>query len=228
MKLTHEIFNPNNITFELNNYYFIPFGHRCTSAMITKFASLRKWSLPFDWCAMIYPNMIKDVLENDFKDFIPDVKNNIFTNKYNFTLHHFNTNISEGINEYTRRIDRLRNLINVKERIYFVYVNEDYLYDAKYRETNFIKNTFNQMLELESFLKKRYVNINFTILYFDFVQHEIPANSNIINIVLKSDTYYEIERRRIYTRFRNYCGKLLSEIFNTKFIPGFTQRTFRK
>jgi hypothetical protein len=228
MKLKHEIYNPNNIILELNDYYFIPFGHRCTSAMITKFACLRKWSLPFDWCAIVYPNMIKNVLENDFKDFIPDVKNNIFTNKYNFKLHHFNININEGINEYTRRIDRFRNLIKVKERIYFVYVNEDYLYNVSFRDNNFNKNIFNQMLELESFLKKKYININFTILYFDFVQHQIPKESNIINIVLKSDNYYEIERRKIYRRFRNYCGVLLSEMFNTKFIPVFTIESFRK
>ena len=60
MKLKHEIYNPNSIVLNLEKYFVIPFGPRCTSAMITKFACLRKFSLPFDWCAMIYPQMIKD------------------------------------------------------------------------------------------------------------------------------------------------------------------------
>ena len=228
MKLKHEIYNPNSIVLNFEKYFVIPFGPRCTSAMITKFACLRKISLPFDWCAMIYPQMIKDVIENNFNNFIPNVKNNIFCNKYNFTLHHFNSDIEEGINEYTRRIERFRNLMNVKDKIYFIYVNEDYLYNINFRNINFNNDIFNQMLELESYLKNKYVNLNYTILYFDFIKHDIPKESNIINIVLESNIYYNEEKRKIYRMFRNYCGKLLSEMFKTKFIPRFTIETFRK
>ena len=40
--------NSNIIINNTEDYYLIPFGHRCSSALAIKFASLRKMSLPFD------------------------------------------------------------------------------------------------------------------------------------------------------------------------------------
>ena len=127
--------NPCNIVINnTKNYYLIPFGHRCTSALAIKFASLRKFSLPFDWTGKSFPKKIKNVLENNFKDFIPDVNNNIFVNKYGIRLAHFNKNIEEGIDQYKRRIERFKNIIQEKKKIYFVYINEDYLYNENHRK----------------------------------------------------------------------------------------------
>ena len=99
---------PNIIINNTEDYYVIPFGHRCSSALAIKLASLRKMSLPFDWTIPLFPKKIKNVLENNFEDFIPDVHNNIFHNKYGFYLAHFNNNIDEGIKQYERRIERLK------------------------------------------------------------------------------------------------------------------------
>jgi hypothetical protein len=33
----------------------------------------------------------------DFEDYVPDVHNDIFHNKYDFCLAHFNTNIEKGV-----------------------------------------------------------------------------------------------------------------------------------
>ena len=41
------------------------------------------------------------------------------------------------------------------------------------------------------------------------------AHSNIINIVLKTDTLYNTSQESPYNEFRVYCGKILSELFNT-------------
>jgi len=100
---SHTINNPCLIE---EDYYVVPFGHRCTSALACKYANIRKFSLPFDWTFRLFPKKIKAVLENHFEDFIPDVHNGVFRNKYDIALAHFNPNLDAGIEEYKRRIER--------------------------------------------------------------------------------------------------------------------------
>jgi len=209
--------NPNNLVVEDygDDISVIPFGHRCTSALACKYSNIRKYSLPFDWVMPLFPNKIKNILENKFDDFIPDVCNEVYTNKYDITFHHFNSNVDKGIEEHNRRIERFTKIINENKKIYFVYINEDYLYDEHYREDGFNKNAFNEMLELEKYLKSMYINIEYTILYLDFKHHDVPADSNIINVVLSSTKVYNNRNVSPYEDFRNYCGKILSELFNT-------------
>lgn len=222
---SHVINNPNNFVIK-NDYVVIPFGHRCSSALACKYANIRKFSLPFDWTIPLFPNKIQKVLENNFNDFIPDVHNGIFHNKYGFTLAHFNLNINNGIEEYKRRIDRFIDIINLPKKIYFVYINEDYLYDNSYREDEFNSNIFNEMLKLENFIKDRYINIDYNILYFNFKHHDIPTNSNIINIVLHTTNLYDTVCDAPYEDLRNYCGKILAELFNTNLTLGYHRDVF--
>lgn len=220
MNLSFKINNPNNIIINTKeNYYVIPFGHRCSSALTIKYASLRKFSLPFDWTIPLYPNKIEKILENNFENFIPDVKNNIFENKYGVILSHFDDNILNGIKQYERRIERFNRIIKENKRIYFVYMNEDYIYSRKYREKELNDKIFFDMLELEKFLKKKYLNINYTILYFNFFEYKIPKDSNIINIVLKTDKVSDTICDNSFNNYRLYCAKLLSNVFKTNFNP---------
>ena len=208
--------NPNNFAIQYNNNYnIIPFGHRCTSAIACKYANIRKISLPFDWNLPLFPNKIQKVLESNFNEFVPDVYNGIFHNKYGICLCHFNSDINNGIEEYKRRINRFNNIINCNVKIYFVYINEDYLYDNNFRGDEFNDTIFNEMLELESFLKQKYVNIDYNILYFNFKHHNIPQNSNIINIVLHSNNLFDKFEDSPYDEFRVYCGQILANLFNT-------------
>ena len=179
---SHAVNNPNNLIIEQNNFYAIPFGHRCTSAIACNFASIRKFSLPFDWLVPLFPKKIQHILENNFNDFIPDVRNNIFLNKYDVHLAHFNSNIDTGIEEYMRRICRFDSIMNEQNKKYFIYINEDYLYNKDFRTDSLNNNIFNEMLELECFLKEKYTNIDYAILYFNFKHHTIPSNSNIIKL----------------------------------------------
>jgi hypothetical protein len=222
---SHIINNPNNFIIK-DDYYIVPFGHSCSSALACKYANIRKFSLPFDWTVPLFPKKIQKVLENNFHDFIPDVYNppdrdshsiinGVFPTKYNFSLAHFNSNINAGVEEYKRRIDRFNNIINKSKKIYFIYINEDYLFDNNYRQVKFNDNIFNEMLELETFLKDKYIHIDYNIIYFNFKQHIIPINSNIINIVLNTPTVYDTPGSSPYSELRNYCGKILSELFNT-------------
>ena len=223
---SYVINNPNNFVIKMNDYFIIPFGHRCSSALACKYANIRKFSLPFDWTNPLFPNKIVKVLENNFNDFIPDVHNGIYHNKYDFELSHFNPNTNNGVEEYKRRIDRFIDIINQPKKIYFVYINEDYLYNKSYRENEFNHNIFNEMLELEKFITNKYINIDYNILYFNFKHHNIPTNSNIINIVLHTTNLYDTPNNAPYEDLRNYCGKILAELFNTNCNLGYDCNVF--
>lgn len=218
--------NPKN-TLIINDCYTIPFGHRCASALACKYSSMRNFSLPFDWCIPLFPKKIHAVLENNFLDFIPDVHNGIFYNKYDIELAHFNSDINDGIEEYKRRIERFNYIMNEPKKKYFIYINEDYLYDSNYRKDEFNDKIFNEMLELEKFIKNKYLNIDYNILYFNFKHHNIPKDSNIINIVLYTDNLYNILNNSPYENLRNYCGKILSLLFNTNMTYGYNENIFR-
>ena len=195
---SHTINNPNNFLIKKDDYNVIP----------------------------LFPNKIQKVLENNFDGFIPAVYNGIFYNKYDFRLEHFNNNINNGVEEYKRRIDRFNDVIHHPKKIYFVYINEDYLYDQNYRNDEFNHNIFNQMLDLEKFLKNKYINIDYNILYFNFKEHNIPTDSNIINIVLHSTTLYDTHDSCPFNPFRNYCGTILTELFYTKLTLGYNVNDF--
>ena len=63
---SYVINNPNNFVIK-NDYFIIPFGHRCSSALACKYANIRKFSLPFDWTIPSFPKKIQTVLENNLK-----------------------------------------------------------------------------------------------------------------------------------------------------------------
>ena len=210
----------------IKNYTLIPLGNRCSSALAIQYASLRHMSLPFDWVLKLFPRRIKNVLENNFQDFIPDVHKNQFYNKYGFKLAHFNKNIDEGIEQYKRRIERLKKILQHENKIYFVYINEDYLYNKDYRDKKFNDDIFSQMVELELYLKKTYPKINYNILFFNFFENKIPKDSNIINIVLHTSKIYDEVLNSPFPQLRMYCAKILTIIFKTKLNPHFHESMF--
>lgn len=82
------------------------------------------------------------------------------------------------------------------------------------------------MLELEKFITNKYINIDYNILYFNFKHHNIPTNSNIINIILHTTNLYDTHYIAPYNELRNYCGKILSELFNTNLILGYDDNVY--
>ena len=223
---SYSINNPNNFIINQNDYNVVPFGYRCPAAIVCKIANIRKFSLPFDWAIPLFPSKIKKVLENNFDDFIPDVYNDIFINKYGIFISHFNSNLNSGIQEYIRRIGRFNTIINEPKKVYFIYINEDYLFDNYFRTDEFNNIHFIEMLEFENFIKNKYVNIDYNILYFNFKEHVIPTNSNIINIVLHTNILYNTHDEAPVDDFRIYCGKILTELFNTKLNLNFRSQLF--
>ena len=98
-------------------------------------------------------------------------------------------------------------------------MNEDYIYSKKYREKEINDKIFFDMLELEKFLKKKYSKLNYTILYFNFFEYKIPKDSNIINIILKTDKVYDNICDHNFNNYRLFCSKILSNVFKTNFEP---------
>ena len=125
----------------------------------------------------------------------------VFFIMYDFTLAHFNDNLDEGIDEYKRRIDRFKNIINLSTKLYFVYINEDYLYDNKYREEEFNDINFNEIytfgfddwfLDMDS-VEELYVK--FEKICTDEKKNKMDFTINeIITFIKKSDIYIKIEQ----------------------------------
>ena len=59
--------------------------------------------------------------------------------------------------------------MNQHKKLYFIYINEDYIYDIKYHKNEFNDNIFNEILELESFIKDKYINIDYYILISNII-----------------------------------------------------------
>jgi hypothetical protein len=127
-KRQYVLFSHTDIDFKpVNDYIVVPFGNRCPAAIACIYAGIRKFSLPFDWAACVYPKNLQLALCNDLKDFIPDVSSSLYINKYNMQFIHFDEDIEKGICDYTRRIERFKSIMQNKNKIYFVYIDEDYL-----------------------------------------------------------------------------------------------------
>ena len=200
-------------------YIIIPFGHRCTSAIACKMAGLRKCSLPFDWINSGYPAKLHHAIKDDFRHYIPDEyqdNQEAVMNKYDILLAHVNKNRDNGVAEYERRIQRFRDIIGNNTAKYFVCIYEDYLYNAMHREKDYHQDVFQGILEFEKYYKATY-GTNFNILWFDFVKHDIPEDSNIILYVITPDQLYHDFDGSSYGAFREFCGMTLQKIFNTTF-----------
>lgn len=226
---SHTINNPKNFVIT-KDYIVIPFGYRCATALACKYANLRKISLPFDWGIPFFPSTIQKILTNNFNGFT-DFKYSdnkfIRNNVYGFGSDHYSKTHSINVETFNRRIERFKQIMTERKKIYFVYINENYLYDTNYRQDKFVNDKFNEMLELEKFIKNKYTNIDYNILYFDFKHHNIPASSNIINIVLKSNKLYDNEWSSPFEKLRNYCGEILVKLFNTKLTLGYNNNDFK-
>ena len=101
----------------------VPIGIDCGVADILKKYKIRKFALPFDW--VVTYNGIKNIIENDFADFLPHNivyrENNdiVVFNKYDVKFIHDKFNESD-IEKYNRRIARFKDLLNNKELIIFL------------------------------------------------------------------------------------------------------------
>ena len=226
LTFSYSLANSSDFLIAKEDFFCVPFGNSCSSALACKYAGIRKASLPLDWAARTEPKKIKAVLENDFSDFIPDVHGNNFINKYNLSLPHFNPKVDDGIQEYNRRIKRFLELLSSASKIYFVYINDAYLTNASYRQSHHTDTYFHDMVELESLLINKYPAIDYNILYFDFRAHPLPEGSKIIEFVINPSSLYDVDSMFATEALRKYIGQILAELFGTNFKAAFSGDEF--
>jgi len=201
-------------------YDVVPFGSRCTSAIACHYAQLIKESLPFDWAIPLLPARTQNILEENFQHFIPsNIGEKRARNTYGVGLAHFDAheNRQDGIDIYNLRVERFNKLMQSSKHKYFVYVNEDYLYNKAYRGEVFNKGAFEEMLSLEDYIKGRYPHFSFNILYFDFVSHKGIEGSSIVPFVIETGKFWDQPIGSTFPSFRKYIGKALCGLFKTEF-----------
>jgi hypothetical protein len=210
------------VDFNLKECVVFPVGHKCSSALAAISAGVRLFSLPFDWCGTLFPKKVISVFSNDFVDFVPDTFDNLlkhdlfgdyYINKYDIRISHIDKNKGDDtILTYKRRIDRAMEILNGTQPVCFLYINEGYLWDKKFRKDGFNKQIFEELLELDRFIASKYPQLKYKILFIDFVKHTVPAESNIIPIVVHSTKLTNVHIFEDVTAFREYCGKMLKDI----------------
>ena len=210
---------------ELENCVFFSIGHKCSSAIAARTAGLRSFALPFDWCEHVFPQKVINVLENNFEDFIPDTFDNLlvpeekenicyYKNKYDIHICHIDsTKTEEIIAAYKRRILRAIDVLNGTQNVCFLYANEGYLWNKDFRYEDFNKQTFAELVAFDTYIKTKYPQLKYKIVFIDFVKHDVPAQSNIVNMVVHSTEVYDVHIDGVVNDFRIHCAKLLNAIF---------------
>ena len=116
------------------------------------------------------------------------------------------------IESFKRKITRFTKILNEsKGYILLVYINEDYLYNEEYRETE--TQNYNNLIMLSLYLKKTYPTLKFHILNISFKKRQNSNRENIINIYYKSNVvinrndWLENSSKRGYveSEFRDFC-----------------------
>jgi hypothetical protein len=218
---THTFNNPNNIKInDLYNYDIVPIGNRCYTASSCIRANLRVYSLPFDWICHTLPSTLKEILENDFNGFIPDVINSSFINKYDISFPHFDEDIDKGILDTTRRIERFKTLLKSSPKIYFIHLSFDYIIDKSWQTNEFNHNLMSNFVDLDYFLRKKYPHLNYTLIVFTFKKYDyLPRDSNIFQIVLTCNEPYNFDSfdEKKFTKMTHelieHCGNILKQLF---------------
>lgn len=227
---SHTFNNPNNIKItNLDDFNVIPFGNRCHVTSSCIHAKLRVDSLPFDWICHTMPSTIKTILENNFNDFIPDVLNGSFRNKYDILFPHFDKDLDKGIIDTNKHIEKFKIMLTSSSKIYFIHSSFDYMVNKSWRTSEFNHNLMSNFVDLDYFLKEKYPHLNYTIIVFTFKKYEyLPKNSNIIQIVLKCvgndniDVFNQwnynsqVEFTKIMTELVQYCGNILKDLFKVQ------------
>lgn len=176
------------------------------------------------------PSTIKTILENNFTDFIPDVENGLFINKYDIWFPHFDKDLDKGIIDTQKHIENFKRMLTLPTKIYFIHSSFDYTVNKFWRTSEFNHNLMSNFVDLDHFLRVKYPHLNYTFIIFTFKKYNyLPHDSNILQIVLKrtsydnidifdnhSDPNWHIEFTKIMKALTQYCGNILKDLFNVQ------------
>lgn len=182
---------------------YVSLGGDCSVAYNLQTLNKRTFAYPFDWVRINSLNIISDIIENEFNDFISsatkidesnkfpliddnfsDNKNNtlIMENKYGVRFYHdfsANYNLNEIIEKYNRRIKRFSKLIKSNRNICFI------RYEFK---NNIVESDIIRFIDI---IKQINPNIQFKMI---LIIHNpknnklcISLNENIENVIVVND-----------------------------------------
>lgn len=161
----------------------IPIGGDCGVAEMTKKYGLRKYAFPFDWICTY--NGISEIIKNDFKYFLPDLKEiedlniidgcpNVFNHNYGIKFIHDKLELPEENEKYERRIKRFKEILRnpPNEKIIFLKKGFNYHNIDEYE----LKSEIEDAKEFNKYLQNNYK---------DFKNYKII-------VILMNNTIYKI------------------------------------
>jgi len=186
----------------------IPIGIDCDVADSLRKLNIRKYALPFDW-NVTYTG-VKDIFENNFKDFVPQKRFSIYANtdnscvfnKYNVLFMHedWKNNTELHQEKYKKRIERLNELLlNTSETIYFIRKGHMYLHHKEY----YYKDDIESVKELNIYLKEFYPQMKFKII---LILSCLCCNMQYKNEIIDENITIRINNSN------NFCQYFLTDI----------------
>lgn len=172
--------------------YIISLGSDCSVAGTLRELKFKHYSFPFDW-NVTHLEFIKNTFKNKFENFL-DFKycksNNGHMRNPESTIHFYHdyeyhklindaTKKEEFEKKFTRRCERIVNLLRQPKKILFVFKSE--------------KDTVTDIIELMNIIKKSFPIITFKILLIN----NIDEQSNIDNII-----HFKIDKRGFLGKVR--------------------------
>ena len=141
---------------------FISIGIDCDTAEIIKKNNLREMAFPFDW--VVTYNGVAKIIQNNFKDFLPNSGSEILNPKSNsLFLHHKFPNNKDKFIRRIRRMDHI--LKTTKERVFFIRKGHvKYHHHEQNGRYQNIKCDILDAEDLNKVLKEKYPNLKYTII----------------------------------------------------------------
>jgi hypothetical protein len=187
----------NAFSFDSKEPLFVSLGSDCGMAGQVENIGYRRASFPFDWLLTFDHNGMLKVLDDNFKHFLNPSCYSLHTNGalvntyYHFEFRHEHDN--DFIGKYARRIDRFRKLNNYSGKVFFMresFGGADHP-SVYWPSKDLIHISFEHAQELKQVLKKRFPDLNFTLVILNFcgnrTEWEITDDIVMISVGGKND-----------------------------------------
>lgn len=204
-----------NLMFSEYNHV-ISIGHRCTSIILIREAGYKDASYPFDVSFSYNAGNVIKAIKDNFVDYCPiDMEGN--HNKYGIApiIHYSKLSPEERHEMYKRRGQRFMNILNSDKKVLFIYANEDFLHNKKYRENN--DELYNYVVEFVEYIKNEFSQLSFQVLFIDSIQRK--STNDIISLFIDIPKKFITDTEIIDNvwNYRNFLVNVLRKL-NIKLI----------
>ena len=139
------------------NYKIVSLGDFCLPRVITTLTKLKppkiygEKSCPFDLCFHTNMSKITECINTNFKNYTENIeydnKKQIYINKaFNAEYNHETEKTLQEVKKiYEKRITNFKNIVNTKQKIYFIYSTDNI---DNYTDSNDIKNLYNSLKKI--------------------------------------------------------------------------------